>query len=268
MVGTRRYTGDERVAAMVLALRTRFARHCRTGASDGIQQLTHVPEVRLVGAVPDMAPYYRDADAVHQVQIACLRLLQFGLRDVLGVGAALGVIALAIWLAHPALAGLGNWNLVIFFVVLLGAGGLDSDAGDAGCSSSTAGSGSSSGSSRAGRSARRAQGSVVPAGGRAEKDVAGFLRVEHDGLHVVHVVAGDAFAVIALEVVAEHSATGCACDGAERAGSGTWRATSRRRGRHRARVGGRCVRGPLLRQLHPPAADHRRFRRHRRSAPA
>ena len=35
-----------------------------TGATDGIQQLTHEPEVRLVGAVPDVAPYYRDADAI------------------------------------------------------------------------------------------------------------------------------------------------------------------------------------------------------------
>ena len=35
-----------------------------TGATDGIQRLTHEPEVRLVGAVPDVAPYYRDADAV------------------------------------------------------------------------------------------------------------------------------------------------------------------------------------------------------------
>jgi glycosyltransferase involved in cell wall biosynthesis len=34
-----------------------------TGATDGIRQLAHEPEVRLVGAVPDVAPYYFDADA-------------------------------------------------------------------------------------------------------------------------------------------------------------------------------------------------------------
>jgi glycosyltransferase involved in cell wall biosynthesis len=34
------------------------------GATDAIRQLAHVPEVVLVGAVPDVAPYYRDADAV------------------------------------------------------------------------------------------------------------------------------------------------------------------------------------------------------------
>ncbi len=56
------------------------------------------------------------------IAIGCLRLLQFGLRDVLGVAAVLGVIALGVWWAQPVLAGLGNWNLVIFFVVMLGAG--------------------------------------------------------------------------------------------------------------------------------------------------
>jgi tripartite ATP-independent transporter DctM subunit len=56
------------------------------------------------------------------VVIGALRLLQFRLLDVLGVGVVLGLIALAIWQAQPTLATLGNWNLVIFFVVLLGAG--------------------------------------------------------------------------------------------------------------------------------------------------
>ncbi len=54
--------------------------------------------------------------------ISVLRLLQFRLRDAAGVGAALAVIAAAIWLATPLLGGLGNWNLVIFFVLLLGSG--------------------------------------------------------------------------------------------------------------------------------------------------
>jgi TRAP-type C4-dicarboxylate transport system permease small subunit len=56
------------------------------------------------------------------IAISVLRLLQFRLRDVAEVGAALAVIAAAIWLATPVLGGLGNWNLVIFFVLLLGCG--------------------------------------------------------------------------------------------------------------------------------------------------
>ena len=54
--------------------------------------------------------------------ISALRLLQFRLRDLLGVTALLGAIAALLWFAAPALAGIGNWNLVIFFVLLLGAG--------------------------------------------------------------------------------------------------------------------------------------------------
>jgi len=56
------------------------------------------------------------------IAISLLHLLQFRLRDVLSVVAALGVIAAVLWWATPALAGLGNWNLGIFFVLLLGAG--------------------------------------------------------------------------------------------------------------------------------------------------
>ena len=54
--------------------------------------------------------------------LSILHLLQFRLRDVLSVAATLAVVALTIWLGRPILAGLGNWNLVVFFVVLLGAG--------------------------------------------------------------------------------------------------------------------------------------------------
>jgi glycosyltransferase involved in cell wall biosynthesis len=35
-----------------------------TGATRAIQELTHNPQVRVIGAVPDVAPWYRDADAV------------------------------------------------------------------------------------------------------------------------------------------------------------------------------------------------------------
>jgi glycosyltransferase involved in cell wall biosynthesis len=35
-----------------------------TGAPDAVQQLARIPEVRVIGAVPDLTPWYRDADAV------------------------------------------------------------------------------------------------------------------------------------------------------------------------------------------------------------
>jgi tripartite ATP-independent transporter DctM subunit len=54
--------------------------------------------------------------------ISVLRLLRFRMRDVASVGAVLALIAAAIWLATPVLGGLGNWNLVVFFVLLLGCG--------------------------------------------------------------------------------------------------------------------------------------------------
>jgi tripartite ATP-independent transporter DctM subunit len=54
--------------------------------------------------------------------IAVLRLAQHRLRDVAGVAAVLAVLALVLWMGAPALAHLGNWNLLVFFVLLLGAG--------------------------------------------------------------------------------------------------------------------------------------------------
>jgi tripartite ATP-independent transporter DctM subunit len=54
--------------------------------------------------------------------IAVLRLGQLRLRDVAGVAAVLGVLAAVLWFSAPALAHLGNWNLLVFFVLLLGAG--------------------------------------------------------------------------------------------------------------------------------------------------
>ena len=55
--------------------------------------------------------------------VACvLGLALRGLRNTLfGVG-VIGVIAVALWFASPALVVLGNWSLVLFFVVLLAAG--------------------------------------------------------------------------------------------------------------------------------------------------
>ena len=56
------------------------------------------------------------------ILLSILHLLQFRLRDILPVAAILGAIALALYVGHPALAALGNWNLLLFFVILLGAG--------------------------------------------------------------------------------------------------------------------------------------------------
>ena len=53
--------------------------------------------------------------------VALLRLLQQGWRDTLGVAAALGVIALLLWAGSPWLMAVGNWNLLFFFVLLVGA---------------------------------------------------------------------------------------------------------------------------------------------------
>ena len=53
---------------------------------------------------------------------AAAQLARYRLRDLLLGLAVLGVVAAALWLAAPALHGMGNWNLVVFFVVLLGAG--------------------------------------------------------------------------------------------------------------------------------------------------
>ena len=51
-----------------------------------------------------------------------VRLLSLRLADVALVGAALFLLGAALHLGGPALRGIGNWNLVLFFVLLLGAG--------------------------------------------------------------------------------------------------------------------------------------------------
>lgn len=51
-----------------------------------------------------------------------LRLLQHKVQDVVAVVAALGVVALLLWLGAKPIVALGNYNLLLFFVVLLGAG--------------------------------------------------------------------------------------------------------------------------------------------------
>ncbi len=51
-----------------------------------------------------------------------VRILRYRLREVLGAAAVLLVVAALLWVAGPWLKAIGNWNLVFFFVVLLGAG--------------------------------------------------------------------------------------------------------------------------------------------------
>ncbi len=54
--------------------------------------------------------------------ICVLRLLRHQWRDVVALVAVLGVIALGLWLGAGAIVAMGNLNLILFFVVLLGAG--------------------------------------------------------------------------------------------------------------------------------------------------
>lgn len=54
--------------------------------------------------------------------IAVLRLLRQGIAETALMTAALAILATVMWLGAPALMAIGNWNLLIFFVVLVGAG--------------------------------------------------------------------------------------------------------------------------------------------------
>ncbi|WP_237480608.1 TRAP transporter large permease subunit [Lichenibacterium dinghuense] len=54
--------------------------------------------------------------------LAALRLLRQGWREVALAALVLACLAGGLWAAAPALAGLGNWNLLVFFVALVGAG--------------------------------------------------------------------------------------------------------------------------------------------------
>ena len=53
---------------------------------------------------------------------AAVQLLRHRLRDLAGAALILAAVAGVLWLAAPALHAVGNWNLLVFFVVLLGAG--------------------------------------------------------------------------------------------------------------------------------------------------
>ncbi|HUN90829.1 MAG TPA: TRAP transporter large permease subunit [Burkholderiaceae bacterium] len=60
--------------------------------------------------------------AVFMIAIGLLRLARIGIADLIGVAAAIGALAGLLYLEAGWLQSIGNWNLVVFFAVLLGAG--------------------------------------------------------------------------------------------------------------------------------------------------
>ena len=61
-----------------------------------------------------------------------VQILHYRMRDVLAAGAVLAAGGRLLWVGGPALKGMGNWNLVVFFIGLLGLGSM------AGCRSRSA----------------------------------------------------------------------------------------------------------------------------------
>ncbi len=59
---------------------------------------------------------------VLMLALCVLRLLQHRVRDVAAAGAVLGLIAAVLWLEAGPIVAMGNLNLLVFFVLLLGAG--------------------------------------------------------------------------------------------------------------------------------------------------
>jgi len=60
--------------------------------------------------------------AAFMIAIGLLRLARIGIADLIGVAAAIGALAGLLYLEAGWLQSIGNWNLVVFFAVLLGAG--------------------------------------------------------------------------------------------------------------------------------------------------
>jgi tripartite ATP-independent transporter DctM subunit len=54
------------------------------------------------------------------IAVGLLRLARLGIEDVIGVGIAVAAIGGALYLGADWLQGIGNWNLFIFFALLLG----------------------------------------------------------------------------------------------------------------------------------------------------
>ena len=60
--------------------------------------------------------------AVLMLVSALARLVRLGWKDAASGLVIVGLLAIALHLGAPVLSGLGNWNLLLFFVLLLGAG--------------------------------------------------------------------------------------------------------------------------------------------------
>jgi tripartite ATP-independent transporter DctM subunit len=60
--------------------------------------------------------------AALMIAICFVRLARHGWRELLAVAVGMGAVAAVLVLAAPALLAIGNWNLVVFFMLLLGAG--------------------------------------------------------------------------------------------------------------------------------------------------
>ncbi len=60
--------------------------------------------------------------AAFMIALGLLRLARSSLVDVLGVAVAIAALAAAMWAGAGWLQAIGNWNLVIFFALLLGTG--------------------------------------------------------------------------------------------------------------------------------------------------
>ncbi|WP_022982284.1 TRAP transporter large permease subunit, partial [Ideonella sp. B508-1] len=56
------------------------------------------------------------------IALSLLRLARLGVADLAGAALALGAVAVALYFAAPLLTAIGNWNLLVFFALLLGAG--------------------------------------------------------------------------------------------------------------------------------------------------
>lgn len=73
-----------------------------------------LPETVRAASVP--------AGCILMLAMASLRLLRQRLADIAFAGAVLGALAVALHFTSPLLVGIGNWNLFIFFALLLGVG--------------------------------------------------------------------------------------------------------------------------------------------------
>src|SRR5439155_22864405 len=60
--------------------------------------------------------------SVFMIAIGLLRLARLGMADLVGVTLSIAALAGALYLGSGWLQGIGNWNLVVLFALLLGTG--------------------------------------------------------------------------------------------------------------------------------------------------